>query len=165
MRGFFMSGLRAKSNDTLILESRLRETSPGDVVTYDELSTLLGRDVREFCRGCLDTARNTLQAESIFFDTIPNEGFKRLDHDEACQAAKDYTTRILRTSRRGLRHLSNVPYDKLQPETQREHLVLATQLGAVNLFASGKSAKKIEGAVSGSQPLAIGETLKLFGVK
>lgn len=160
-----MHGIRAKSNDTLIVERRLRETKPGDLVTYEELSTLLGRDVREFCLGCVSTARNSLQAESIFFDTVANEGYMRLDNEQACKVAVHYVAGIKRKARRGMRHLSHVKYDQLSPEAQREHLTMSTQLGAVELFASGKAAKKIEGAVSGSTPLAIGETLKLFGVK
>jgi hypothetical protein len=158
-----MSGLKAKSADTLIVERRLRETTPGDIITYDELSKVLGRDVRKHCVGCLRTARNTLQGESIFFDTLSGIGLKRLDNDEACKATGHYLTRSRRAARRGIKHISHVPYEGLTPETQREHLTLSTQLGAIDLFSSGKATARIESAISGVVPLAIGETLKLFG--
>jgi hypothetical protein len=38
-----------------------------------------------------------------------------------------------------------------------------TQFGAIELFSSTKATKKIESAVKSTSPMAIGETLKLFG--
>lgn len=158
-------GIQAKSADTLIVENRLRNTKPGDVVTYDELSTLLGRDVREFCMGSVHTARKTLIHESAFFDAISNEGYKRLTDEEACDAASHYTSRAKSASRRGLTHLQNVQFEKLSDEGKKKHLTQSAQLGAINMFATGKAAKRISAVVdtTKAQQMAIGETLKLFG--
>lgn len=155
-------GIQAKSSDTLILENRLRKTEVGELVTYDELSKLLGRDVRKFCVSYLKTARHTLVGESIFFDCVTNEGFKRLSNDEAALAADYYRTRIISTTNRGIRHLKNVPFDNLSDEAKKKHLTSSAQLGAIQLFSSSKSTKKIEAAVSNT-PMATGELLKLFG--
>lgn len=158
------NGIQIKSADTSIIENRLRNTKPGDIVTYAELSTLLGRDVVEFCRGNINSARNTLVKESIFFDCITNEGYKRLDNKEAVHASEAYTTRARRAARKGMVHLQNVPFDGLDDEAKKKHLTVSAQLGAIDLFSSSKATKKIEGAVTdASHKLAIGETLKLFG--
>lgn len=157
------TGTLIKSADTSIIENRLRNTNPGDIVTYAELSTLLGRDVVTFCRGHINSARRTLVKESIFFDCIPNEGYKRLDNKEAVHASDAYTLRARRAARRGLVHLQNVPFDGLDDDAKRKHMTVSAQLGAIDLFSSGKATKKIEGAVNVTHKLAIGETLKLFG--
>lgn len=156
-------GIFAKSADTLIIENRLRSTAVGDLVTYAELSKLLGRDVREFCTSNVHSARNTLVGESIFFDCISNEGYKRLDNNEAANAADHYRDRITSTANRGIRHLRHVPFDDLSDEAKKKHLTVSAQLGAIKLFGSSKASKRIEAAVKDTAPMAIGETLKLFG--
>lgn len=156
-------GIQAKSADTLIIENRLRETKPGDIVTYDELSKLLGRDVRAFCQANVRTARHTLEAESIFFDCVRSEGLKRLTSNEAAFASDSHRERISSAARRGLRHLRYVPFDELEDEAKRKHLTMSAQFGAIQLFGSSKATKKIESAVKDTAPMAIGETLKLFG--
>lgn len=155
-------GIQAKSHDTLIVENRLRKTEEGDLVTYDDLSTLLGRDVRKFGKGCIVTARKTLIAESVFFDVIPREGLKRITQEEACNAADSYLVKTRNAASRGMKHLQNVAFDKLSEQGQKKHLTTSAQLGAVQMFSSAKAAKRIEAKTSNSQ-LALGDTLKLFG--
>lgn len=156
-------GIQSKSADTLVIENRLRETNPGDLVTYQELSTLLGRDVRMFCQSNTQTARHALVGESIFFDCVPNEGYRRLTNNEAAFASDSHRERIASTARRGLRHLRHVPFDELAADAKKKHLTMSAQFGAIQLFGSSKATKKIEAAVKDTAPMAIGETLKLFG--
>ncbi len=157
-------GMFEKSADTSVLENRLRSTKPGEVIEYAELSKLLGRDVRMYCNSNLATARKTLVGESIFFDVITGEGFKRLTFDEAVQASGTYVTRAKSAAHRGMNHLAHVPFDDLSDESKKKHLATSAQLGVIKLFGSSKSLKKIEEKVNGSKSqLAIGETLKLFG--
>lgn len=163
VKEFCMSkGIREKSADTSILENRLRNTSPGDVIPYAELSTILGRDVREFCRGNLNTARKNLVGEKIHFDVISGEGLKRLDGVGAVDSAGSYIGKAKRAAGKGIKILQNVEFENLPPESRRSHLAKSAQLGAIKLFGSNLAAKKIEEKVGESQ-LAIGETLKLFG--
>lgn len=157
-------GIQLKSADTSIIENRMRNTNPGDTVTYKELSVMLGRDAIEHCRSNIATARRSLIKESIFFDCVTNEGYRRLDADEAVAAAEHYRTRVRKAARRGLEHLANVPFDTLTEESKRKHLTASAQLGAIDLFSSSKSSKKIEQAIgNNNHTMAIGETLKLFG--
>ncbi|MFM7009570.1 MAG: hypothetical protein ACKO0Z_09625 [Betaproteobacteria bacterium] len=156
------TGIAVKSADTSIIEQRLRTTTPGELVTYAELSTLLGRDCVECCRGNITSARRTLVKESIFFDCVSKEGYKRLTEDEAVVAAGHYRDRAKHAARRGLVHLQNVPFDNLTDEGKHNHLATSAQLGAIDLFSSSKATKKIASSVNGHK-LPIEETLKLFG--
>ena len=158
------NGRYIKSADTSVIENRLRKTEPGDVVTYSELSELLGRDAIVHCRSNIASARHTLVKESIFFDCVTNEGYRRLNSEEAVTASDHYRTRARKAARRGLLHLQNVPFDGLTDESKKKHNTMAAQLGAIELFSSTKSGKKIETAIKDtSHKMAIGETLKLFG--
>ena len=159
------TGIQEKSADTKVVEHRLRNTTVGEIVTYAELSKLLGRDVREYCKSNVQSARRSLVNESIFFDCVANEGFKRLNNEEAVLASDHYRTRARKAARRGLTHLVHVPFDQLSDESKKKHLAMSAQLGAIDLFSSTKSARRIETAVAETKTtMAIGETLKLFGV-
>jgi hypothetical protein len=155
--------IQTKSADTLILEARLRDTSPDDVVTYEEMSVILGRDVREYCKSSLITARKTMQSESIFFDVERGVGIVRLSSDGATKASTSYVRRAKSATRKGLKHLRHVPFAELSEEGKRMHMTTSTQLGLMDLFGSSKSAKKIETTVvKTGGPLPIGRTLELF---
>ncbi len=155
-------GIREKASDTLILENRLRNTKPGDVVTYDELSKIMGRDVREHCSGNLQTARRTLRNEKIHFDTVSRVGLNRLTFEEAVHSTQSCIDRSRNAAKNGLKILENVEFSELSPISQKEHLAKSAQLAAIKLFGGSNAGKKIEAKVDGKQ-LAIGETLKLFG--
>lgn len=154
---------RIKSADTLVIENRLRETQIGEIVTYEELTKLLGRDVRQFCVSSLRSARHALITEAIFFDVIDNTGLRRLTSEEAAEYSTSFVRRARATSRRGLRHLQNVNFAELSDKAQQLHLTTSTQLGMIDLFGSSKSGNKISQAVKNGKSLPVGETLKLFG--
>ena len=157
-------GIAEKSTDTLIVEHRLRSAEIGDVVSYAELSKLLGRDVREHCRGSIGTARKTLISESVFFSTISGEGLKRLNGEEAVNSSDSFVARARSATRRGLNLLRHVQFAELSEDAKQKHLATSSQLGAMHLFSSSKAARKIETRVKAAgTEIPIGETLKLFG--
>lgn len=158
------TGIQVKSADTKIIEHRFRNTSFGDVVTYDELSKLLGRDVREHCYGNIRTALRSLMKESIFLDCIAGEGYKRLNEAESVAALDHYRVKARRAVRRGIVHLQHIAADKLSEQDKLKYFAMGTQLQTMELFSSSKATSRIETAVNKtSQQMAIGETLKLFG--
>ena len=157
-------GIAEKSADTITIEHRLRKLSVDEIVTYDELSTLLGRDVRTHCSGNMQTARKELEKDALFFGTVRGKGIVRLSNDGAVESSKSHLVRARRATTRGLRKLACVPFEQLSDKAKKSHLVTSAQLGAMNLFAKSSSARKIEQKTNGSeQPVPIGETLKLFG--
>lgn len=155
-------GIREKSADTSVLENKLRSVAIGDTITYSELSKALGRDVRQFCYGNLVTARKTLVGEKIHFDVVAGQGLKRLDGVAAVMSAGSYVDRAKNAASRGMKVLQNVEFAELPEDAKKQHLAKSAQLGAIKLFGSSKAEKRLTQAVT-SQPMAIGETLKLFG--
>lgn len=155
-------GIREKSADTSVLENKLRSVAVGEVITYAELSKALGRDVRQFCYSNLSTARKTLVGEKIHFDVVSGEGLKRLAGTEAVVSAGSYVDRAKNAATKGMKILANIEFAELPDESKKQHLAKSAQLGAIKLFGSSKAEKKLTQSVT-SQPLAIGETLKLFG--
>lgn len=153
-----------KSNDTLIIESLIRKLEYGDVLTYDEISTALGRDVRKHCRSNLHSAMRACERDGIILGTIINEGYRRLDDVGIVDAASADTKAVGRRSRRALKKLSHVNFNQLPNDLKIKHTAKAAQLGALEMFSKGATTKKLEDKAgkAGSATLAIGETLKLF---
>lgn len=158
------TGVQLKSADTKIIEHRLRTTSAGEVVTYDELSKLLGRDVRVHCYGNIQTAIKALIKESVFFDCVIGNGYRRLNESESVAALEHYRIKARRAVRRGIVHLQHIEADKLSEQDRLKYFAAGTQLQALELFSGAKAGNKIEAAVTKcASQMAIGETLKLFG--
>ena len=152
-----------KSVDTLLIENRLRQTEVNDEVSYNELSTILGRDVRQFCAYNLYSARNCLEREGIFFETIRNQGVKRIDNRTAVTTSVKFVNQSRRAASRGIKRLSSVPFAELDEESKKEHLSRSAQFGAISLFSKESAHKKIATKVdSNSERVPVGKVLELF---
>ena len=60
------------------LMERLRRAAPAQIVTYSELSALIGEDVQRHARHLQDSARRGLLREHLVFTAVTNQGLKRL---------------------------------------------------------------------------------------
>ncbi|MAT51520.1 MAG: hypothetical protein CMK32_10095 [Porticoccaceae bacterium] len=156
--------IHEKSSDTRIIESMLKAASVGQLITYDEISTAIGRDVRKHASSSLVTARRSLLLEcGIVFGVERGVGLKRLDDEEIVDTTESDRVRILRASKRTLDKLSVVKFDSLPEDYKRQHVVASAQMGAISLFSKKTSAKKIATKVQKStSEISIGETLSLF---
>lgn len=155
--------IHEKSADTKVLENVLSEAKVGDLVTYEQLSAAIGRDVRAFALPSLGSARRCLlNTKSMVFGTERGVGVRRLNDSEIVSTTEDDRRRIHRATTRSLRKLSVVKYSGLTNEDKRRHTVAAAQIGAIAMFASKNSEKKIASHVKTQENVAIGETLKLF---
>jgi len=154
-----------KSNDTKILESVLEGASVGDLVTYEELSKAIGRDVRKFAQPSLCSARRgLLNAKRIVFGCETGVGLKRLNDEEIVHSSESDRRRMKRAATRAIKKLAVVNFEGLSEELKRQHVVASAQLGAIEMFSGKNATKKIESKVDGSKTtLAIGETLQMFG--
>lgn len=153
-----------KSSDTLIIENRLRETTPGEVITYDELKSLVGRGVQAGspCYGNLRTALKTLEEEHIVFLVVRGDGLKRATDTETAESADHYRQSVSRTNKRMVKRILAVKdFEALPAETKTKTLALQTSAGLIDLVTSAKGTKKIEKAIENAA-LPIGKTLELF---
>lgn len=152
-----------KSNDTKIIESLLSEAKVGDQITYEALSKAIGRDVRQHARQAMRSARSTLLNQGVVFGVEAGVGLTRLNDVAIVESSESDRLRMRRASNRALKKLSVVAFDNLPEEKKRQHVVASAQFGAMQLFSSASTRKKIESKVdSGSKQMPIGETLKLF---
>ena len=154
-----------KSADTKIIESVLAEANVGDLITYEQLSRALGRDVRVHALSSLGSARRSLLASKKYvFEVEKNVGLRRLNDQQIVDSMEYDRKKMRRQANRSLRKLSVVDFDNLSEDKKRQHIVASAQLGAIEMFATKNATKKIESKIDNSKKaLPIGETLKLFG--
>lgn len=152
-----------KSNDTAILENKLRTAQEGSLVSYEELSRAIGRNVRKFAIGCLYSARRILEQEGIHTGCIPKEGITRLTPSESVGKARSHVNSSRRTARRGRSTVEKTDLSRLTIEEKQSALAIAAQSAAIELFGSKKAERRLTDAASdtaGNIPL--GQTLAMF---
>lgn len=154
--------LFAKAQDSSLLESALRKIEVGATISYNDLSTLLGKRVPDECRSNLASARRILGKENIWFDVEPGVGLKRLDSRGISNAVEGRIQRSRRHARKSLKMTQSIVLEDLDDNSRRKAIAQISQLQAIELFASTKSQGKIAGKTSSCEPLSIGNTLKLF---
>lgn len=157
--------IHEKSADTKILETVLAEANVGDLITYEQLSKAIGRDVRKFALSSLSSARRGIfNAKRYVFGTEKNVGLRRLNDNEIVDSTEHDRKKLRRAAKRTINKLGVVDFDNLTPEKKRQHIVASAQMGAVEMFAGKNATKKIEAKVNdSSKVLPIGETLRMFG--
>lgn len=157
--------IHEKSADTQLIESVLAEAKVGDVITYEQLSKVIGRDVRQFALSSLSSARRGIfNSKRYVFGVEKNVGLKRLNDNEIVDSTEYDRKKLRRAAKRTLNKLGVVDFDNLTPDKKRQHIVASAQMGAVEMFAGKNATKKIEAKVNEtSRVLPIGETLRMFG--
>lgn len=152
-----------KSSDTKIIEKILESAEVGQLITYQQISNAIGRDVRKHSVNSLNTARRgLLKSKGILFGVKQNSGLIRLDDKQIVQTTEGDRARVNRVAKRSLEKLSVVNFDNLDDKSKKEHIAASTQFGVLAMFSQSSSTKRIESNVENKE-LSIGETLKLFG--
>lgn len=154
------------SLETRLLYERLRKLKVGEVVTYGELTGIIGQDVQAAGRGALRSARHIAQRDhQIVLDAINNVGLKRLSDRETVASAGQTLNKVRRTAQRGIDRLAAVSdFDALQDEEKAQHNASMSALAVVKLMAKPKSVTRIAAAVNTSNTgqLPVARTLELF---
>ena len=148
--------------DTSILLKRMVQLKIGEQLTYDDLTALIGRDVRDAAYGNMQSARRAALRDGIVIGTIQKVGIKRLNDEEIVKTGRSVMRHIHRASRKATRIITCVKdFDALPKQVQIEHNAALSQLSVLSHITSIHSAKKLEDKVAelgGSLPLA--RTLK-----
>lgn len=152
-----------KSSDTHILEGLFTKAEIGDIVTYEEMTKSIGRDVREFAHASIRSALRAAERQGIIFEARPNVGYVRLNDAEIVKKSDADKTSIRKKTERAMDRLGVVKFDELSDADKKKHTVTSAQLGAIRMFSTSSATKKIESKVKGSSSvIPIGETLKMF---
>ena len=150
------------SSDTRFLAQELSQAKPGDTITYDSLSTAIGRDVRVHARGALFSALRMQLHDRRVFEAVPNVGYRLLTAEEIVrtQAAKGMQ-RIARTARVAGKKVASAEYDELTEQDKVAHNTQLSILGAISQMTKPVVAREIESKVRAKgAELALGETLR-----
>ncbi len=133
------------SIDTRTIANRLELVETGEVVTYVELTKLIGKNVQGEGRSTLESARRfVLREHRRVFGVVLNEGLKRLSNDEIPDTRISAEAHVRRHAKRTIQVLLAANYDALAPQKQRELTAGITQMRLHELVASEKTAKRLE---------------------
>lgn len=154
---------RTPATETLL--SRLQKLDMGDVVTYGELSALIGDNVQTKGIGVLVSARRIAERDfQIVTDTINNIGLKRLTDQEAIKSGHRFRRKVRSAARRGVRRVNAAHFGQLPDEYKLLRNMHLSVFGAIDMFTRRHSVEKLGSAVNitATGQLSIGETLALF---
>lgn len=156
------------SLDSQMLYDRLIQASPGEMIGYEELTEIIGRDVQNEAYGCLYTARNRARSMNRkVFGIIANVGLKCLEDDEIVAAGYEAVSRVRSRARSGLKTLICLQdYAGLPDQIKIKHNTVAAILMLANRVTTPKKIIALEGIISKTmEKLTFDQTLKFFEKK
>lgn len=154
--------------DTKLMVAALEKVEIGQVVTYAELSKVIGRPVMGDSPP-LQTAKRYLRKESgyVFDIEVFGESIRRLNDEEIVDKSKKLVGKIRRATRRTKAELMCVRPGDLRPEKRIEFIASSSFAGAMELAAKPTRFKLLVSAASQKTgddllPINTSETLELF---
>ena len=135
------------SADSAAIVKAIEEIPVGGVITYSQLSTVIGRDIRMF-RGSLESARKAVQRDKgMVFDVLRGEGIKRLADGEIIDLSDKAREHSRRHARRIAKKLICVNYATLTKDKQVKHNAALSMFGALSDLSSSASMKRLEAQI------------------
>ena len=153
------------SIDTRHIYERLIKAKIGDVVNYQELSSIIGRDIQNGARSNLTSARRIAERDDHYvFDAVKGVGIRRLSDEEMCDLGESVIAHIKKTSRRCVKRMVCVKdFSSLPKEAQTKHNTYVSVFSMLTEMAKPSNIKKIEHRVSeANQTLPFNKTLEAF---
>lgn len=153
------------SADVRLVVEHMKKVSPGDTVTYQELTRLIGRDVTVHRHICDSARRILLREHNAVFRAVMNEGFRRLEDSQVVDVVTvERKQRIRKQAASAIREISSVNYQRLDKDRQLRHNTGLAMFGALIQATGRASVKKLQERVAnaGGKIDAKG-TLKLIG--
>jgi len=143
------SKIRELSIEAKLLYQRMRTMKPGDTLTYEEMSEIIGRSIQQV-RHVLYTARKMAEREDLLtFGTITSEGIRCLNTSEIISTGDTAIRHIHRTARRAARRFNCVGDLNLLPNEEKIRMnTKASVLGVLAHITTAKSLRKIEAPVA-----------------
>ena len=136
------------------------------MVSYEELTALVGRDIRNGAYSNLGTARRFVQREhQIVFDVVPNVGLRRMTDEEIVGSADRDLRHMSKTTRKTAHRLTCVKFAELPREQQVEHNAKLSVLGVMGMMARPASVQTVQKAIASqgdAETLATAKTMDLL---
>ncbi len=137
------------STDAKTIADMLRAASVGAVVTYDDMSDALGRDVLTYARPAIASARKMVQQENrMVFDTVRKVGVKRLEDGDIVNLGDRARVSMRRIASHTVGKIVCVNYAGLSREQQTKHNTALSMFGVIKEMATSKSFERLESEVA-----------------
>ena len=157
------------STETRICKDRLKLAEIDEVVTYKELSNLIGRNIQEY-RNPLNSARHALRRDyGRDFSCVTGLGVKRLSDEEVVLSADFARKKMRKMSHREILRLMRCvdDFDALPIALQKKHNAEVSAMQAMRHFTKESSVRKIQEKIGGDvqKYLPTEKTMALFTPK
>lgn len=148
--------------DIALLAECLEALSYEEIATYEDLSKIIGRDVRR-CRHLLAAAQKRVERDKgVLFSCVTNVGYKRLPPSGTLTVASDGVRSCRRKASRVFSRISNGSGNSLSDNERHRLDGYRSLFGAMAAVSTEKVAKTITvESTDGALPLA--KTLAVFG--
>jgi hypothetical protein len=137
-------GLHVNSS---ILVDRLKQGKPGDILTDEQLTALIGVSTKPGCKGYafLSTAiKRCLNEHKVVWKRTRGAWcIKCLIPDEIMLTAKDNSKKIHRISNRSIRMIDTVDPATMPAEKRGEYFARSAQFGTLKLFSEKSTHEKL----------------------
>lgn len=153
------------SIDTKMLSDRLALLPVGETLPYEDLSSVIGRDVRTEARSNLTSAMHRLLSEGVVFAAVRGIGIKRLTDEEIVGIGPETVAKVRRAARRAGTKLSAVQDFAALPATaQTQHNMSMSVLGVLLHLTKPKTIRQLEARIGEAQAaLPLQRTLEALG--
>ena len=154
------------SIDTKMIYDKLITLEVNEIITYEELSQIIGRGCRPGENGYnnLRSAERKAMNDGIVMGAVLKIGRKRLDDRGMVDDSAYYIRKSRRASRTGLRRLLAVKdYANLDTTRQIKHNAHLSLFGAWTAITSRKRVERLEAKISADHnKLSVIKTLEFF---
>lgn len=156
--------IAAISIESLELIKRLSTAKVGELIPYKELSDIAMSDVQTEKRGALVTAtKHLLNEKQMVFEAVRNVGLKRANDSEIVAHSEGPIEKIRRISKRAMKRLTCVDFDKLPNDQKIAHNSKMSVLGVLHQVTAPGKLKQIEAQVAKTNTrLNLETTLEAF---
>lgn len=156
--------ISACSLETTLVYQRLQRCEREEVVTYKELTDLIGRNIQAYRTPLTSATRKMLNYDNVDFQVVRGLGIKRVNDTEIVNSSDSTFVRIRRTALKKSKQLACVEkFNDLTEELKAKHNASLSVLGAIRQFSKRNTIKKIEGKVrEAGATLPVAKTIKLF---
>lgn len=153
------------SLDTKVLAERLAELQPDEVVSYQELSDLIGRAVNGGTSN-LGSARRFVQREyGIVTDVVRGQGIKRLTAPGIVATQQPARAAIRRRLRRTIKKIHLADDERLTREERQEKYSFIALGGTLQHFLKPATAQAVKAEIGEGQTIAVGKVLEILTKK
>ncbi len=155
-----------RSLETQSLVDRFLQLEDDELVTYQELSAIIRKDVQHEGMHHRSTAMRIARNEHLVcLACVNGEGVKRLTPEATAETGKMTIGKVRRESKRGLQRLACVKFDKLSTEKKLQHNISASILGVLRMMGGSGARKKLANSTTDTAQLPVQRTLEQFTKK